>query len=136
MQQWQSMYCIPSNVKIIDTRNLGGRDFDIMEYIDSVEMFNWEDDIVEDGEGYLIVNFDITVYKNGQPYLKYSGGNGNALNMWEREGAPDSVENPVSTPDNPDTSNPKIPLEDGDIVIIDMSRSINDYFEAGIFNIN
>lgn len=122
MQQWQSMYAVPSTLKIVDTRGLGGTSFDIYSYIENADMFSWEDDpIVDDGRGYLIINFNIIAYKDGVPYLQYNGGNSNGLNMWEREGFKED---------------PDIPTRYGDVAIVDMSRSMNDYFEPAIMNIN
>lgn len=122
MQHWSSVYSIPANTYIVDTRSLGKAGFSIRNYIDSQTSFSWETSpIVDDGKGVIIVGFDIVAYKNGAPYLTYAGAN----NMWLREG---------STP-NPDPD-PLIPYEPDDVVLIDMSKSITDYMEPAIQNIN
>lgn len=122
MQQWNSKYVVPSYIKIMDVRNLGGESFDLSDYIDEHPGWIWEDDPnVYDTEGYLIINFDIEAWKDGKPYLKYSGGNKDAVNMWDKEGY---------------NEDPTVPIEDGDVVIIDMEKNVNDYYEPSIFNIN
>lgn len=117
MQQWQSAYVVPSNVYIVDTRSVGGSSFDIYSYIDSQDHFSWEDcPIAIKDEGQLIVGFDIIAYRDGTPYLEYEGGN----NMWQTE----------SSTETPPT------IEEDDVAIIDMERSITDYYEPAIHNIN
>ena len=120
MQQWSSCYSIPANTYIVDTRTLGGGAFSIRNYISAQSDFSWETSaIVDDGKGILIVGFDIVAYRNGNPYLTYAGAN----NMWLTEG---------STP-SPD---PDVPYEPDDVAIIDFSKSITDYMEPAIQNIN
>ena len=41
--------------------------------------------------------------------------------MWDKEGY---------------NEDPTVPIEDGDVVIIDMEKNVNDYYEPSIFNIN
>ena len=106
----------------MDVRNLGGESFDLSDYIDEHPGWIWEDDPnVYDTEGYLIINFDIEAWKDGKPYLKYSGGNKDAVNMWDKEGY---------------NEDPTVPIEDGDVIIVDMEKNVNDYYEPSIFNIN
>lgn len=125
MQQWQSCYVVPSNVYIVDTRGVGGATFDIYDYIEHQQYFNWEEcPIVTKDDGQLIIGFDITAYRDGTPYLEYDGGN-NILNphpndMWDTE---ESEETPPI-------------IEEDDVAIVDMSKSITDYYESAIMNIN
>lgn len=125
MQQWHGKFAIPTSTKIIDTRNLGGNTFDLLRYMETND-FAWNDEtIVDDLKGRLIINFDIIAYKDGKPYLQYSGGNANGTNMWLQQGFDLNTD-----PELP------VPLTPGDIAIVDMSRSIMDYWAPGIQNIN
>lgn len=132
MQQWQSAYSIPENIKIIDTRDRGGKDFDILEYMNEKGgIRNSEmDEIFEELNGYLVINFDIVAYKDGEPYLEYSGGYDGATNMWEREGFTEGT-----IPGDPDDG-PEIPIKDGDVAIVEVGRRMQFYYIAGIQNIN
>lgn len=116
MQQWQSCYVVPSNVCIIDTRLKGGSTFDIYSFINSQDQFSFEKspDVIKD-KGQLIIGFDIIAYRNGIPYLQYEGIN----NMWARE----------SSLDNP-------PVSKKDVAIVDLSKSVTNYYEPAIQNIN
>ena len=152
MQQWQSKYVIPSNIRIIDVRTVGGKKFDIKKRIEDTEYWSFsKDPLVFPYDGKLIINFDIIAYKDGEPYLKYSGG-GNAKDMWEIEhyipnpNGPDDPTspgepgnpNPPGTPENPiNPYDPEdIPIKPGDVVIIDLDRSVGDYWIPSIHNIN
>lgn len=122
MQQWQSKYVVPSYIKIMDVRDRGGEAFNLSEYIDEHPGWIWENDPnVYDTEGYLIINFDIEAWKDGKPYLKYAGGNIDATNMWIKEKY---------------HTDPVIPTEPGDVVIVEMDKNVNDYYQPAIFNIN
>lgn len=130
MQQWQSAYSIPENIKIIDTRDRGGKDFDILEYINEKGGLRNGDEIFEELDGFLVINFDIVAFKDGEPYLEYSGGYDGATNMWEREGFTEGT-----IPGDPDDG-PEIPLKDGDVAIVELGRRMHHYYEAAIQNIN
>lgn len=117
MQQWQSAYMIPTNTYIIDTRALGGSLFSIYNYIDAQSHFDFKtSSIVDHGNGQLIIGFDVLAYRNGTPYLTYGGGNNN---MWLTETPP-----PLPTPDPEDK------------VIVDMKKSLEEYWIPAIQNIN
>lgn len=130
MQQWNSMYMVPTTIKIVDVRDKGGKDFDLHQWIEEHPDFNWTGDYIYDDEGYLVINFDIKAYKNGKPYLQYAGDNSS---MWDKEGY---VNDPKTQPDGDSDSNPDYDPKDGDVVIIDMSKSVNDYYEPALHNIN
>lgn len=101
MQQWQSAYQVPTNTYIVDTRGIGGSLFNINNYIENSTMFSWETSpIVINGNGTLIVEFEIVAYKNNAPYLTYDGTN----YIY--------------------------------VANIDVDRSIKDFIEPGILNIN
>lgn len=116
VQQWHFKYSIPNYIKVVDVREKGGADFDFEEYVSGQERWWWESDPdVYMNEGFLLIQFQITAYKDGTPYLNYSADDG--LNMWEREGY------------NPD-------YPQGTVMIVDMSKSMNDYYQPAIQNIN
>lgn len=124
MQQWHGGYVVSNRVKIIDMREIGTTIDDFYAYMDETPLFYWNrDEHVYEDEGTLIINFDIYAYKDGEPYLRYSGGNVDAVNMWEREGYEESTD-------------PTLPIKYGDVVIVDMKRNVQDYYEPGILFIN
>ena len=105
-------------------REIGTTIDDFYAYMDETPLFYWNrDEHVYEDEGTLIINFDIYAYKDGEPYLRYSGGNVDAVNMWEREGYEESTD-------------PTLPIKYGDVVIVDMKRNVQDYYEPGILFIN
>lgn len=141
MQQWQSAYVVPNNLKIVDTRERGGASFNLTEYRIEKGAISNDDEIFEDlRDGYLVINFDIIAYKDGKPYLRYTGGYDGATNMWDREGF---MESPNTDPTDdipdgtvPDGYDPTIPVKDGDVAIVDLNRRMQIYIEPAIQNIN
>ncbi len=140
MQTWYGQFYMPANLYIGDL-NRWGADFDLNECANNANNGNgiqYADKIFEQG-GSLIVNFEIVSFNEGRPHLRYSGGNGGRRadrpggggpgDMWEQEGF-----NPVPSPD-PDVPTPGS-YDDGDVVLVDTMRSVNDRYKAGIFNIN
>lgn len=118
MQQWHFKYSVPTYVKVIDVRDKGGAGFTLAEYIDSQNGWKWNSDPdVYSDKGTLLICFQVTAYKEGVPYLRYSAEDEMFLNMWEREGA-----------------DPEYPY--GAVMIVDMARSMNDYYRPAIQNIN
>lgn len=118
MQQWHFKYSIPAYIKVIDVRNKGGSGFELTEYISGQERWWWTSDPdVYINKGSLIIQFLITAHKNGEPYLRYAADDGPYTNMWEREGF--CSEYPYGT-----------------VLIVDMSKSLNNYYMPAIHNIN
>lgn len=120
MQQWHFKYSIPTHIKIVDVREKGGLNFDLAEYVGSKEQWWWESDPdVYTDNGFLLIRFQIMAYKNGEPYLSYCSDDPSwlSLDMWEQEGF--TSEYPHGT-----------------VIVVDMSKSINDYFVPAIQNIN
>ena len=144
MQQWNGQFGVPLNIRLMDTT--GKTNFDIYEYLEELTntngYFSWDDAPFEPLKGTLIIGFDITVNKafceelgvfceygkdysgytiTSRPYLTYSGAGGGGRNMWETE---------------EHRKDPSVPYDEDDVVIVDLSRSMNDYFEIGLLNIN
>lgn len=128
MQQWQSAYWIPEEIRIIDTRER--EDFDLIKYIEEKGGISYNDEIFEKLDGYLVINFDIIAYKDGEPYLEYSGGYEGARDMWETEGYEEGT-----IPGDPDDG-PDIPIKEGDVAIVELGRRMRDWYEPAIHNIN
>lgn len=132
MQQWQSKYMIPDGTKILDVRNNGGESFSLADRINDTPLWFWDKDpLVFPEKGRIIINFDIVAYKDGEPYLRYSGGNSVGTDMWERE---HFISNDPTNPTSPD--NPELPVKEGDVVVVDYDRNMSDYWFAAIHNIN
>lgn len=76
MQQWHSCYQVPTNIKLVDTRTLGGNLFDIKDYINNTNQFSWESTPIQIRDnGVLVVYFEIMAYKGNMPYMNYDGVN-------------------------------------------------------------
>lgn len=87
MQTWYGQYCIPGQLYVCKTYPAGSEYADQFEEKVAVDGFVSEDDDFWLDDGYLILSFDITTYKDGtEAHLSYyKGENGNGLNMWQTE---------------------------------------------------
>lgn len=137
MQTWYGKYFIPANLYIVDLDDPATRseitaagcdpdNFNLKDYANNKGGINQEDKIFITDKGYTIINFNIQTYNHGSSHLNYAGGNVGGKNMWQMEGYSHSA--------GPDL--PLLSLEDGDVVVIDMKKSITDMYSAGLFNIN
>lgn len=127
MQTWYGQYYVPTNLYVVDLNKHPG--FDMQDYMTHANggMGIQEDDPVFEKSGYLIVNFDIRTYNEGKAHLKYLGG-ASGGNMWDEEDF-------SNTPD-PDDPTPIPDYDDGDVIVIDLEKSVKDKYSAGIYNIN
>ena len=82
-------------------------------------------------DGYLIVHFDITTGNETDPKkdLVYNGGNDGSQDMWKDQGEPKTIH--VGYDDKTE-----IPAKSGDVIVINMSNDINEWYKAGIWTIN
>ena len=87
-------------------------------------------------KGYLILNFDIKSYMDGDPHLQYYGLG--TESVWAKEkGRPTPDDDPTPGKDPvPPSDDDEFGSEDGDVAIIDMNRSLLNRYESAIFNIN
>ncbi len=116
MQQWHFKYSVPNYIKVVDVRGKGGTDFEIQEYVSGQERWWWESDPdVYTDKGFLLIQFQISAYKDGKPYLHFAADGG--LNMWEREGY-------------------NLNYPQGTVMIVDMSKSMSDYYQPAVQNVN
>lgn len=98
--------------------------------------------------GYLILNFDIVTKNNGNEHLRYGADTEPSENMWKKEKQPETVPvkkqtttadttDPNGNPEqNPNTPTVNIPVESGDIAIIDLRYKLTDKYSPRIFSIN
>lgn len=98
--------------------------------------------------GYLILNFDIVTKNNGNEHLRYGADTEPSENMWKKEKQPETVPvkkqtttadttDPDGNPEqNPNTPTVNIPVESGDIAIIDLRYKLTDKYSPRIFSIN
>ncbi len=127
MQTWYGQFYVPSDLFIVDLNKHPG--FDMERYMTTANggLGIQEDDPVFEKSGYLIVNFDIRTYKLGKAHLRYSGGAAGG-NMWETEG--------FNTAPLTDDPTPIAGFEEGDVVVIDLEKSVKDKYSPGIFGVN
>lgn len=127
IQQWYGEFYIPDNLYIVDLNKHPA--FSMKDYMEVAHggAGITEDEPIFEKSGYLVVNFDIRTYNEGKPHLKYLGGDKGG-NMWEVEGYD---KNPAATDPTPISS-----FEYGDIIVIDMDKSVKDKYNPGIHNVN
>ena len=127
MQTWYGQYYVPADLFVVDLNKHPG--FDMQTYMSTANGGRGitEEDPVFEKSGYLIVNFDIRTYNEGRAHLKYLGGAAGG-NMWDTEDF-------ANTPD-PDDPTPIPDFEDGDVIVIDLDKSVRDKYSPGIHNIN
>jgi len=132
MQTWYGNYQIPNDIYVCE-KTPDGRDA-FMKEIEEKDYCDLDSDIwLKDG--YLILGFEITSRNDGKPHLSYYGA---ASNMWQIENGGVLTETEVEfyDPVNKETVNIEIPLKDGDVAIIDLSRKYSDRYSVGILYIN
>lgn len=149
MQTWYGQYRIPQGMLICDAdtfSNMGIKDTDndgVIDYWDylvqtgeSVDKnADWWLNTDEALHGWLILNFDITTYNNGEDHLSYYGG---TKDMWQVQGANKTVE--IGAPDirllPRSESVIEVPLESGDIAVISTNETVVDRYYSGTMFIN
>ena len=170
MQKWYGLYAIPNSIHVRVRRRTTDPEYNLYKdrngkSFDDYTEYPWESmssmlnttgkimtsDELRDifaNDGYLVLNFKITEYHNGQPEISYYEC---PSNMWDTEqnggrpddpNSPDNPSNPNGNPsitikqdqpDNPNNPNPgqpvpdtvTIPIKDGDIAIIDLTQHKN-----------
>lgn len=134
MQTWYGQYTIPTNIFICEKYE-DGTD----AYQRAVKEYGYVSDTSDIwlDNGYLVLNFDITTKKEGKVEdLRYEGG---SLNMWERENGETTEREEVVTYYDPVTKEEIttiIPVEDGDVAIIDIEKTMSDKYAIGILYLN
>ena len=131
MQTWYGEYRVPSSLYVTTLTNK-----ELEEYASKHGGVN-EDSKDDDGnpifmpDGYLIVHFDITTGNETDPKkdLVYNGGNDGSQDMWKDQGEPKTIH--VG-----DDDKTEIPAKSGDVIVINMSNDINEWYKAGIWTIN
>lgn len=127
IQTWYGEYYVPTDIYIVDLNKHPG--FNMDDYLRTANggLGIREDDPIFEKSGYLILNFDIRTINDSKPHLKYLGG-ASGGNMWDTEGFDNNRE--------PDDPTPIPDFEDGDVIVIDLNKSVKDKYSPGIFNIN
>ena len=136
MQTWFGEYYIPNQIYVTEETFTADADGDgvdetyndVYDYISVKGSIDGTEDFFID-EGYLVVNFDITTYNNGQPHLTYRATN---KDQWVVEGMTDEVK--VGDPDIDNEIT--IPVKPGDVAIVDLGKSVNDFWYVGFNRIN
>lgn len=134
MQTWYGQYTIPTNIFVCEKYEDG---------TDAYQKAMEEDGFVSDtsdiwlDDGFLVLNFDITSNKNGNVEdLRYEGG---TLNMWETENGGSTgkdVEIKHYDPVTKEETITTIPVEDGDVAVIDIGKKMSDKYSIGILYLN
>jgi hypothetical protein len=141
MQTWYGEYYIPADLFIIDLNKhpeFEDPNYDLYKYMTTANggLGITEDDPVFEKEGYLIINFEIKAgavvtkadgTKSFAPYLKYYSDKKEA-NMWKIEGYNNA---PLAGDPTPITS-----FKDGDVVVVDLGKSVKDKYSSGVHNVN
>lgn len=128
MQTWYGEYKIPSRIFVCKKYTDGEYEDALQEKLAKEGYTSEDDDIWMDG-GYLVLNFQITTYADGNAHLAYYGGNeGYGLSMWTTEAGASVRKVRVS---DVSTVN-KVPVYDGDVAIITLNSKLSDRYETGV----
>lgn len=147
-QIWYGEYDIPKTLRLVKKSDLAAHGVDsLYDYAVKQGGITDNDEIfVQDG--YLILNFDITVYKNGEPYLTYEHG---TSDQWQRQGQRDTANIDLGrkTSDklvkilskNPNKklddavyeSLEKVSIKSGDIAVIDLGEVNDKWYSRLVF---
>lgn len=128
MQTWYGTYCIPNKFYVADA----GAD---LVKLGKEGRLSTDSDIFKKS-GYVVVNFDITIYKNGNPTLSYYKGD---VDMWAKQGALTTAgiyETGSQTNDNIHSASYRkhtINLQSGDVAIYNIRYSISDKKRGELF---
>ncbi len=139
MQQWFGEYWIPSWLYVTKDKFTADADGDgVKEEYDSIYDYMEEHGSLDGNEdfflndGYLVLNFNITSYNEGEKHLSYYAGNRDSIDQWQMEGPPDTV-----TVGDPNIGTDiEIPVQSGDVAVVDLSRDIKDRYYVGFNRIN
>lgn len=149
MQTWYGMYTIPSNLYVTTQGRLdatkadgvpdtnGNGHIDLNEYANAGKLS--EDSNIFFKTGYLVLNFDIKTKNGGVDHLQYGGNNATGTNMWRVEGQPTSAKVTFTTSyktGNQQIIEKNIPVQSGDVAVIDVSHKLSDKYQGRIFMIN
>lgn len=147
MQTWYGQYWIPDEIYIVTEEELsrwtedhdGDGDIDLDDY--SKQHWVDPDDhskgsrsgVTKDAEiwekdGYLVVNFPIDTHNDGADHLSYGG-------MWNNEatGDYDGSIPKIETGGTPDID---IPAKPGDVILVELSNSVQDKYSTRILFID
>ena len=134
MQTWYGCYTIPSEI-FVSTMTPD----EINEYASTHGGLDPDDENVWLQDGYLIVNFDIKSHNSTDKNkdLVYEGSYTGSENMWEgqKQDRTAEVGNLHSDSSDGHYGHKIINVDWGDVIIIDMGQTIDDWFSANIFTI-
>lgn len=150
MQTWYGNYYIPYNMLICEAdtfKNMGITDQDGDGEIDYWDYMAQTGDVVDKESdiwlnknvypyGYLVLNFDITTYNEGQPHLTYWSG---TKDMWKQQGMKEKVtigDPMVETGSKGEYPVSEVPTKRGDVAVICTEIGIADRYDSGLFMIN
>lgn len=134
MQTWYGSYILPSEL-FVSTMSPD----ELNAYITEHGSITDDDENVWLQGGYLIVHFDIIAHnsEDSKKDLAYSAGNSGAQNMWQaqKQDLTAEVGSTVSDSSSGHYGHRIISVNYGDILVIDMEESIDDWFDANIWSI-
>lgn len=136
MQTWYGCYFIPNQLYVTDDKFKADADGDgveeeydtIWDYAEKKGYVEGNEDFIKN-DGYLVINFEITTVNNGKEHLSYYGSN---ADQWQIEGAPDKVK----VGDKDFGEEIEVPVESGDVAIVDLEKSTTDGYYVGYNRIN
>lgn len=134
MQTWYGSYLMPSEL-FASTMSPD----EIRTYAEEHGGLASDDPNVWLKDGYLVVHFDIQTHNSTDPGkdLSYAGSNSGSANMWKNQNQDITAEVGNTFADTSDGhyGHKNITVNYGDIFVIDMGESIDDWFTANIWTI-
>ena len=147
MQTWYGEYYIPTDMLVCEADtfvNMGITDEDGDGEVDYFDYLAQSGDEVDRTAsiwlnknvypyGYLVLNFDITTYNEGEPHLTYWAG---TKDMWEDQGKKETMTIGEPALEDPRYPLAEVPVDSGDVAVICTEMSTTDRFKSGLFMIN
>ena len=144
MQTWYGLYTIPENLYVTTTDALNAAGYSSFEdYAKSGKLSRNSDIWMKDG--YLMLHFDISVYKNDIEQLKYDNSSNSGLDMWAQQGEltklnlMSQVREDAGNDENLEKGsykNNEVNVHSGDVALIDLRYGLRDKMEAGLYMTN
>ena len=142
VQTWYGTYTIPEDLYVTTKDRLRNEGYNsVQDYAKSGKLSRNSDIWIHDG--YLMLNFHITVYKNGIKQLEYDNSENSGLDMWKQQGMLEKVNllDQVRTDTGSGLEkglykNHEISVKSGDIALIDLRYGQRDKNESGLYLTN
>lgn len=146
-QQWTGTYSIPRQLYILNLNKLHEMGYEtLQDYLDKNAYINYKEEFWQSNDGgYLILNFQITAYKDGKPYMTMESG---SSDQWIRQGRKEYITihtfytrkhalaiaaaQNISYAEAIELTGHKIEMKSGDIMVIRIASEFTPYLTEAV----